>query len=56
MAPLNNPLDSRASRNPLDELLFLTERRYLKNVTDATLIWHRVALENFRRYLPPARP
>ena len=31
--------------HPLSKLFnqFLTERRYLKNVTDLTLVWYRVA-------------
>jgi integrase/recombinase XerD len=35
--------------NPLAPLFdqFLKERRYLKNVTDATLVWYRVAFTNY---------
>ena len=58
MAPPNNPLDSRCQGYPLAERFeqFLTERRYLKNVTEATLIWYRVAWKNYPRSNPPAGP
>jgi site-specific recombinase XerD len=37
---------------------FLTERRYLKNVTDATLTWYRVAFSNYASLvaIDPAAP
>ena len=33
---------------------FLRERRFLKNVTDATLVWYRVAFKNYQALVPAA--
>jgi integrase/recombinase XerD len=44
---MNHPLASEFDQ-------FLTERRYLKNVTEATLIWYQVAWKNYQRSNPPA--
>ena len=33
---------------------FLKERLYLKNVTEATLVWYRVAFTNYQRLVPGA--
>ena len=35
---------------------FLTERRYLKNVTDRTLVWYRVAFTNYQRVIGADAP
>lgn len=32
---------------------FLKERRYLKNVTDSTLVWYRVAFANYKSLVAP---
>jgi hypothetical protein len=39
--------------HPLDALFdqFLKERRYLKNVTEATLVWYRVAFSNYTSFV-----
>ena len=41
--------------HPLSKLFdqFLIERRYLKNVTDRTLVWYQVAFKNYQRQLRP---
>jgi site-specific recombinase XerD len=39
---------------PLATLIeqFLKERRFLKNVTEPTLVWYRVAFRNYRALIP----
>jgi integrase/recombinase XerD len=43
--PVNHPLAALFDQ-------FLKERLYLKNVTEATLIWYRVAFTNYRAVIP----
>jgi integrase/recombinase XerD len=44
--------------NPLARLFdqFLTERRYLRNVTDKTLVWYQVAFKSYQRAVPIDAP
>lgn len=44
--------------HPLSKLFdqFLTERRYLKNVTDRTLVWYQVAFKNYQRHIATDAP
>jgi hypothetical protein len=39
--------------HPLDALFdqFLKERRYLKNVTEGTLVWYRVAFSHYTSFV-----
>jgi integrase/recombinase XerD len=46
---MNHPLAT-----PFDQ--FLTERRYLQNVTDRTLVWYQVAFKNYQRAVPVDAP
>jgi integrase len=47
--PVNNP-----PAHLFDQ--FLQERQYLKNVTDATLVWYRVAFRNWQALHPASDP
>ena len=44
--------------HPLDALFdqFLKERRYLKNVTEATLVWYRMAFSNYTSFVADEHP
>ena len=44
--------------HPLDALFdqFLKERRYLKNVTEATLVWYRMAFSNYTSFVADDHP